>query len=98
MNPETLSELKKLSGQIASELVFAEAGKDLGLLPVNSLLGQIEELVVKDSAAESLARASRLARRWVDEIFESTGTFSDSSLKRLGEWAVWFQVAIEACI
>ena len=38
-----VAKLKKLGDKIATELVFAEAGKDLGLLPVNSLLGQIEE-------------------------------------------------------
>ncbi len=97
MNPKTFAELKSLSEKIASELVFAEAGKDLGLLPVNSLLGQIEELLAAESAPEPLPQSARLARGWVDGIFETTGTFGIGSLKRLGEWVAWLQSAVTAC-
>src|SRR5579862_3793183 len=97
MSTPTLTELKSLSAKIASELVFAEAGQDLGLLPVNSLLGQVEELIAKEGLAEPLTKATILARQWVDAIFETTGIFSDASLKRLGEWAAWLQAAVEAC-
>jgi two-component system chemotaxis sensor kinase CheA len=97
MNPQIFGELKNLSEKIASELVFAEAGKDLGLLPVNSLLGQMEELLTTHTGPEPLMQAARLARGWVDGILETTGNFSVSSLKRLGEWAAWFQMAVQAC-
>ena len=91
MTPQAIAELKCLSEKIARELVFAEADKDLGLLPVNSLLGQIEELLAQPDWPEPLARAARMARCWVDDILGSTGTFSEQSLKRLGEWATWLQ-------
>ncbi|HEX3799603.1 MAG TPA: chemotaxis protein CheA [Verrucomicrobiae bacterium] len=96
MNPTVLGELKALSEKIAGELVFAEAGKDLGLLPVNSLLGQMEELLAAQPAPTLLSEAMRLARGWVDGLFESTGTFSAASLKRLGEWTTWLQNALSA--
>ena len=51
-----LAELKKLGDKIATELVFAESGKDLGLLPVNSLLGRIEDLAGGEAAIEPLPR------------------------------------------
>ncbi len=97
MKPQTWTELKGLSEKIARELVFAEAGKDLGLLPVNSLLGQIEEMAGREALPEPLPRATQLARQWVDAILETSGAFSASSLKRLGQWAAWLQAAVQAC-
>jgi two-component system chemotaxis sensor kinase CheA len=97
MNPKTFGELTSLSEKIAGELVFAEAGKDLGLLPVNSLLGQVEELLAAESGPEALLHGARLARSWIDGIFDTTGTFSAASLKRLGDWTAWFQSALPDC-
>jgi len=97
MKTELFAKLKALGDKIATELVFAEPGRDLGLLPVNSLLGQIEELTGQEASAEPLARAARPARLWVDAIFASTGTFDLPALQRLGEWAEWWQTSVSAC-
>ncbi|MGO8697397.1 MAG: chemotaxis protein CheA [Limisphaerales bacterium] len=97
MNPQTFTEIKKLAEKIATELVFAAAGKDLGLLPINSLLGQIEEIAAGQAPPESFAQATKIARAWVDRILETTGMFSEADLKLLGEWATWFQQASQAC-
>jgi two-component system chemotaxis sensor kinase CheA len=96
MKPELFPELKKLGDKIATELVFAEPGKDLGLLPVNSLLGQIEELVGREASTEPLGRGIKEARQWVEAVFQSTGTFNLLTLKRLGEWVEWWQTSISA--
>ncbi|HWC61191.1 MAG TPA: chemotaxis protein CheA [Verrucomicrobiae bacterium] len=93
---ETNSELKSLLDKIAAELIFAEPGKDAGLLPVNCLLGQIEELVGAQKAPEPLTLAVQQARRWVDNVFETSGTFSGPVLKQFGEWVVWCQAASQA--
>ena len=97
MNIELIAELKKLGDKIATELVFVEPGKDLGLLPVNSLLGQIEETAAMDDSLQPLAGGIKQARGWVDGIFQSTGTFNALSLKRFGEWVAWWQEALSAC-
>jgi two-component system chemotaxis sensor kinase CheA len=97
MNPQSILELGGLSEKIASELVFAEAGKDLGLLPVNSLLGEIEQFLTQPAWPEPLVEAARLARACVDRILDSTGNFSEASLGQLREWAGWQQAAVEAC-
>lgn len=89
--------LKKYLEQIATELVFAEAGKDEGLLPINSLLCQIEELLASASPPEPLARAATEARLCLDSIFEGSGTFSADDLKWLGQWVAWWQAALPAC-
>ncbi len=97
MRPEISSELKGLGEKIATELVFAEPGKNLGLLPVNSLLGQIEELLAADPLPEGVMSGVRHARRWLDAVFASTGLFNMLVLKRLGDWTEWWQAALSAC-
>ena len=91
-----MEEFKSLLEKISAELIFAEAGKDLGLLPVNCLLGQIEELIAADKAPEPLTLAMQQARRWVDDAFETTGTFSAAVLKQFSEWIQWCQTALTA--
>jgi two-component system chemotaxis sensor kinase CheA len=97
MNTELFDQLKGLGDKIATELVFAEPGRDLGLLPVNSLLGQIEELAGREESAAPLARATKEARRWVDAMLDSTATFNSLAIRRLGEWVEWWQTSVSAC-
>lgn len=90
MNAEQKSLFKQLSEKISLELVFAEAGKDAGLLPINSLLCQIEELPLA-SAGEVWVDAIKLARKWIDRVFDTTATFDELTLRLLGEWGAWAQ-------
>jgi len=97
MNPATLARLKSISEKIAIEFVFAEPGKDIGLLPVNCLVADLESLALEEDAPEAINRGVAQARQWIDQIFESSGTFSAESLKRFGEWTVWWQSVVIAC-
>lgn len=90
MNAEQKSLFKQLSEKISLELVFAEVGKDAGLLPINSLLCQIEELPLA-SAGEVWVDAIKLARKWIDRVFDTTATFDELTLRLLGEWGAWAQ-------
>ncbi len=65
-------------------------------MPVNSLLGQIEEILAEGTAPVPLPEAAQKARGCVDRILESTGTFSAFSLKWLGQWIAWWQGAVDA--
>jgi two-component system chemotaxis sensor kinase CheA len=96
VNTETYLELRNISDKIATEVVFAKPGEDVGLLPINCMLAQIEEILAKQAAPEPLPQAAQQARRWLDEIFESTGTFSALNIERLGEWVTWWQTATQA--
>ena len=80
----------------AGVAVAIEPGKDQGLLPVNCLLGQIEELMAGQNAPASLAPAVQQARQWVDNIFATTGQFDAPALKRFGDWVAWGQAALSA--
>ena len=75
---------------MALELVFAEIGKDEGLLPVNSLLAQLEETTKTQTAPPLLQRGLTLARAWVDASLE-VGGFTASALARLRAWVDWAQ-------
>jgi two-component system chemotaxis sensor kinase CheA len=97
MKPEIIAELKQLGDKIAAELIFAEPGKDLGLLPIHSLLGLIEELAGREASTQPLAGGIKEARQWVDANLLSAAAFNALTLKRLGEWVEWWQASVSAC-
>jgi two-component system chemotaxis sensor kinase CheA len=96
MKPELIAELKKLGDKIAAELVFAEPGKDLGLLPIYSLLGLIEDVAGREASVQPLAGGIKEARQWVDAMLLSTAAFDALTLKRLREWVEWWQASVSA--
>ncbi len=96
MNPEASKLIKSLTGKIAGELVFAVAGKDNGLLPINSLLIQIEEEVLGEPLPAALMEGFGIARSCIDEVFDTTGTFNDASIKRLSAWVEWWSEAFSS--
>jgi two-component system chemotaxis sensor kinase CheA len=85
-----------LSGKIGLELAFAEPGKDNGLLPINCLLAELEELIATGAVPADIARAVHLARTWVDAMLNATALFDSATLERLNEWANWMQSACTA--
>jgi two-component system chemotaxis sensor kinase CheA len=94
--PEKIAQWQNLGEKIARELVFAEAGKDSGLLPINHLLGLIEDKIREDGTPEPLVLGARQARRWLDKIFDSSGLFSQEEIDRFGAWAGWWEEALQA--
>jgi two-component system chemotaxis sensor kinase CheA len=84
-----------LAEKIALELVFAEPGKDTGLLPINSLLDEIEGDFASTPAAEPVQQAVGIARQWVDGALEA-GALDAELIKRLGMWSAWMREALAA--
>jgi two-component system chemotaxis sensor kinase CheA len=95
MTTELSGNLRDIADKIAMELVFAEPGKDNGLLPANCLLLEIEEHFATHPAPETLGLGVRAARTCLDAVFE-TGVFSDDTIGRLGEWTIWFQSTLHS--
>jgi two-component system chemotaxis sensor kinase CheA len=93
MSINSPSNVCALTDKIALELVFAEPGKDGGLLPINSLLGEIETFYAANPAPEVVRQAIAAARQWVDAAFEAGGVSADV-IKRLGAWACWMRQAL----
>jgi two-component system, chemotaxis family, sensor kinase CheA len=88
-----LGALSALADKIALELVFAEAGSDNGLLPINSFIAEMEQTAdVPGTITEAIAKG----RGFVDDIFLSTGQFTRETIDRLSTWVPWVQAVISA--
>ncbi|MBE7498745.1 MAG: chemotaxis protein CheA [Verrucomicrobiales bacterium] len=85
--------LARLIAQIGLELAVAKPGQDDGLLPVNSLLGEIEEIGQTLPVSGELREAVAGARGAVEAAFE-TGAFTAEGLARLRAWTVGMQRAL----
>jgi two-component system chemotaxis sensor kinase CheA len=86
----------QLAEKIALELVFAQPGRDEGLLPVNSLLTDLSDLLTPEPAVpEVITRGMAAARECVDDALVAGG-FSASLLERLSSLVSWLPVALRA--
>ncbi len=81
-------------GQLSLELAFAQVGKDTGLLPINNFLMQIEEAVQKPDSPNEIKRAVTLARKCIDQIFDTTAAFDAVAIAWLSGWQTWMQHAL----
>lgn len=93
---DPITALTRLTEKVALELVYAEAGKDAGLLPLNCLIGEIEEHATPLNLPEVMKRSIAAARSWIDRIFESSGIFDQPTLLGLSDWSQWMQAALRA--
>ncbi len=91
-DPENLHRIADVVGQIAREVALAQPGKDLGLLPVNCLLHELQASA--DKLPPEMAAAIGRALVVVDEIFHTSCAFDADSINRLSDWASWMNGAI----
>ncbi|MEY5027316.1 MAG: hypothetical protein RLZZ244_2844, partial [Verrucomicrobiota bacterium] len=89
------SQVAALAQSVAREISTAEVGKDAGLLPVNSFLCEIEEVLSRADLPAVIEEAVRLAREWVDHILDTTAVFDAGTLALFSEWVVWIDAALE---
>jgi len=94
-NSPVLVRAAKILAQAGEELAFVEAGKDTGLLPINSLLMDLEELP-RDDAPAVLASGLAAARALLDQILDGPGIFSGDSIRFLNEWHAWMSSVLTA--
>lgn len=92
---KSVAALADLTRRFALELAFVEAGKDTGLLPLNSFLMQFEEALPASSAPATLVAAVAAARHWLDHVFDTTALFDATIIARLGEWHAWMEAAVD---
>lgn len=97
MSDKHTPNLAQLAEKISLELVFAEPGKDGGLLPVNSLLSEIEESVAATPPKAEVLAAIALARKAVDRALDAGG-FTPLTLEQLTAWTNWMQQALAAAV
>lgn len=80
-------------GQMALEMAFILPDQDAGLLPLNSLLMDLEEVTAKVAPLAVLS-AIASARGLVDEILDGSGTFQTASIGKLNQWHTWMTGAL----
>jgi len=88
-----LAALAKLAEKVAVELVYASPGRDDGLLPVNSLLSEMEEIGGNAPRLSPLPLALTQARNLVDAAFENA-CFDLRQIEHLRAWVNWMQHAL----
>lgn len=86
------AEILALAGE---ELAFVEAGRDAGLLPINSLIMDLEELP-REGAPAVLAAGLAAVRGVLDQILDGTGKFTDESIRFLNVWHSWVSSVLMA--
>lgn len=92
-NSNYLVTLAQLSEKVAMELVYTVTGKDDGLLPINSLLSEMEDIGNNSPLLSPLPQALARARNIVDAVFE-TGAFAAAQVEQLRVWVNWMQDAL----
>jgi two-component system chemotaxis sensor kinase CheA len=85
----------EILGKLGMELAFVEPGQDTGLLPINSLLMDLEELI-QAGAPPAIRTALATARGWLDAILDGAGKFTRQSIEDLNAWHAWLSPALSA--
>ncbi len=89
---DALNRINDLVGKIALELALSEPGGDGGLLPVNSLLGQIEG--EDDKLPPEFLEPLKAANACIERVFMTTAKFDEASIAELTVWANWMNDAV----
>ncbi|HTI72106.1 MAG TPA: chemotaxis protein CheA [Candidatus Limnocylindria bacterium] len=88
--------LSGLTEKLSLELAFAEPGKDNGLLPANSFVSEMEEMLTQGSLPSSFGDAIKRLRSYIDHLFDTDGLFDAATLKGMGKEVEWLQAAVNA--
>lgn len=94
-NGVVLARATEILAQVGEELAFVEAGKDTGLLPINSLVMDFEELP-RGSAPAVFVAGLATARRLLDHILDGAGHFTEESIRFLNRWHSWMSAVLTA--
>jgi two-component system, chemotaxis family, sensor kinase CheA len=92
-NVPILSKMAEIIGQMGEELAFVVPDEDSGLLPLNRLVMDLEELVDRD-LPQSLDAGVKLARSWLDQILDGSGKFTEESIRNFNVWHAWMSSAL----
>ncbi len=94
-NALVLARATEILAQVGEELAFVEAGKDTGLLPINSLVMDFEELP-HESAPAPFRDGLAAARALLDHILDGSGIFTNESIQFLNHWHSWMSAVLAA--
>jgi two-component system chemotaxis sensor kinase CheA len=86
---------REILEQLGVELAFVEPAKDTGLLPINSFIADLEELV-QSGVPPAIGAGLSAARRWLDETLDGSGKFTTDAIRHFTAWHAWMSAALTA--
>ncbi|MBA4137524.1 MAG: chemotaxis protein CheA [Opitutus sp.] len=89
--PESFQPLDDLLSRLATESIFAQPGRDDGLIPSYSLLGEMRDLCASEPV---LAAAVRTVHGELDQLLDAAQPFDTGTLQRLREFIGWLPNAM----
>lgn len=95
---DRLDSIGQLLERIAEELAFVEEGSDLGLLPINALLMDLEEGPGMESLPSAFRKSVAVARRWLDSVLDGSGRFAAADITNLQQWIDWLMEWLAASV
>jgi two-component system chemotaxis sensor kinase CheA len=93
ISPDSFAALDDLISRIAGESILAQPGKDEGLIPSYSLLGELCELSAAEPALNGPVAASRAA---LEKLLDAAKPFDDASLAAFRQAVDWLPKAFAA--
>ena len=93
ISPESFQSLDAAVNRLAAESILAQAGRDDGLIPSYSLLGEIRELC---SADPVISAALAAVHGTLDKKLDAAQPFDEPSLGQLRELIDWLPAALTA--
>src|SRR5215216_6653093 len=93
ISPESFQALDDAVNRLAAESILAQAGRDDGLIPSYSLLGEIREHCLGE---QSLSEPLAAVHGALDKKLDAAQPFDDATLNHLRELIDWLPGAIIA--
>jgi two-component system chemotaxis sensor kinase CheA len=91
--PDQLSAIDDSINRLTAETILAQTGRDDGLVPAFSLLGDLLELCAAEPALHGPVSAQRGA---LEALLDAARPFDDESLGRLRRFVEWLPAAVAA--
>jgi two-component system chemotaxis sensor kinase CheA len=92
---ENIDSAMSLISQMAEELAFVVPDRDSGLLAINALTMDLEQLAELDGPTGFVAGV-KVLRVWIDAILDGPVSFSADMIEKLGNWHGWMSSLLVA--
>lgn len=92
---ENIDSAVALISQMAEELAFVVPDRDSGLLAINALTMDLEQLAELDGPTGFVAGV-KVLRVWIDAILDGPVSFSADMIEKLGNWHGWMSSLLVA--
>ena len=91
----SFSQAAEIVGQLGEELAFVASNQDTGLLPINRLVMDLEELAETD-VPPALSVGLQVARAWLDQTLDGAGKFTEETIRNFNQWHGWMTAVLQA--